>query len=155
MTELGPVTWPPAPIRTERLVLRESEARDLIGQVILSRATGHGPPAAAGKAQLGYLFLPGAWGCGYATEACAAALGWFAGELRSRRPVELTPVEAHRAPEPVCTARPDNLVEVQHDRGIGRKCQPAAQPQALGRSHIEPVAHDDAGVRVRMTEMFQ
>jgi len=28
MTELGPVTWPPAPLRTERLVLRESEARD-------------------------------------------------------------------------------------------------------------------------------
>jgi RimJ/RimL family protein N-acetyltransferase len=28
MTELGPVAWPAAPIRTERLVLRESEARD-------------------------------------------------------------------------------------------------------------------------------
>lgn len=28
MTELGPVTWPPRPIRTERLVLREPEARD-------------------------------------------------------------------------------------------------------------------------------
>jgi RimJ/RimL family protein N-acetyltransferase len=28
MTELGPVTWPPEPIRTERLVLREPEARD-------------------------------------------------------------------------------------------------------------------------------
>ncbi|WP_378740830.1 GNAT family N-acetyltransferase [Nocardia brasiliensis] len=28
MTELGPVAWPPSPIRTERLVLRESEARD-------------------------------------------------------------------------------------------------------------------------------
>jgi RimJ/RimL family protein N-acetyltransferase len=28
MTELGPVPWPPAPIRTERLVLREPEARD-------------------------------------------------------------------------------------------------------------------------------
>ncbi|MFB7329863.1 GNAT family N-acetyltransferase, partial [Streptomyces sp. NPDC056190] len=28
MTELGPVVWPPAPIGTERLVLRESEARD-------------------------------------------------------------------------------------------------------------------------------
>ncbi|MFI5606503.1 GNAT family N-acetyltransferase [Amycolatopsis sp. NPDC051903] len=28
MTEFGPVDWPPAPIRTERLVLRESAARD-------------------------------------------------------------------------------------------------------------------------------
>jgi RimJ/RimL family protein N-acetyltransferase len=28
MAELGPVVWPPVPIRTERLVLRESEARD-------------------------------------------------------------------------------------------------------------------------------
>lgn len=28
MTELGPVVWPPAPIKAERLVLRESEARD-------------------------------------------------------------------------------------------------------------------------------
>jgi RimJ/RimL family protein N-acetyltransferase len=125
MTELGPVAWPPEPIRTERLVLREPEARDraafiellvspevgaylggprprdelerempgaperrpglfavdldgaLIGQIILRRATGHG----AGEAELGYLFLPGAWGFGYAAEACAAALGWFAGEL--------------------------------------------------------------------------
>ncbi|MFI5733508.1 GNAT family N-acetyltransferase [Kribbella sp. NPDC051587] len=28
MTELGPVTWPPAPIETERLILRGSAARD-------------------------------------------------------------------------------------------------------------------------------
>jgi RimJ/RimL family protein N-acetyltransferase len=28
VAELGPVAWPPAPIRTERLVLREPEARD-------------------------------------------------------------------------------------------------------------------------------
>ncbi|MGI9008454.1 MAG: GNAT family N-acetyltransferase [Streptosporangiaceae bacterium] len=129
MTELGPVAWPPAPIRTERLVLRESEAGDrsafidlfaspevgtylggsrprdelervvplvpgrrpglfvvdldgaMIGQITLHRATGHGPPAAAKEAELGYLFLPGAWGFGYAAEACAAALGWFAGAL--------------------------------------------------------------------------
>ena len=26
--QLGPVAWPPVPIRTERLELRESEARD-------------------------------------------------------------------------------------------------------------------------------
>jgi len=34
-----------------------------------------------GEAELGYLLLPEAWGCGYAAEACAAALGWFAGAL--------------------------------------------------------------------------
>jgi RimJ/RimL family protein N-acetyltransferase len=129
MSDLGPVAWPPEPIRTERLVLRGSEARDraafiellasseigtylggprprdelerevpavpaqrpgsfivdlggaMIGQVTLGRATGHGPPAAAGKAELGYLLLPEAWGFGYAAEACAAALNWFAGGL--------------------------------------------------------------------------
>jgi RimJ/RimL family protein N-acetyltransferase len=32
----------------------------------------------AGEAELGYLFLPEAWGRGYAAEACAAALDWFA-----------------------------------------------------------------------------
>jgi RimJ/RimL family protein N-acetyltransferase len=53
----------------------------MIGQVTLRRATGHGPPAAAGKVELGYLFLPEAQGAGYAAEACAAALGWFAGEF--------------------------------------------------------------------------
>ncbi|WP_327743434.1 GNAT family N-acetyltransferase [Streptomyces europaeiscabiei] len=129
MTELGSVTWPPAPIRTERLVLRESEARDrtafielfalpkvrtylggprprdeleravpelpgrrlglfvieldgaMIGTTTLDRRDaerpGHVRPE-AGEAELGYMFLPEAWGCGYAAEACAAALGWFA-----------------------------------------------------------------------------
>lgn len=124
MAHLGPVAWPPEPIRTERLVLREPEAGDraaviellaspevgtylggprprdelerempgapercpglfivdldgaMSGQVVLRRATGR-PPAAAGKAELGYLFLPQAWGFGYAAEACAAALGWL------------------------------------------------------------------------------
>lgn len=34
-----------------------------------------------GNTELAYLFLPRAWGQGYAAEACAAALAWFAGEL--------------------------------------------------------------------------
>ncbi|MFF5975104.1 GNAT family N-acetyltransferase [Streptomyces sp. NPDC012769] len=126
----GPAAWPPAPIRTERLVLRESEARDrpafvelfaspevgahtggarpreeldrampevpgrrtglfvveldgaMTGMVTLDRRDpgrpGHVRPE-AGEAELGYLFLPEAWGRGYAAEACAAALDWFAG----------------------------------------------------------------------------
>ncbi|MEU5576158.1 GNAT family N-acetyltransferase [Streptomyces huasconensis] len=135
MTGLGPVAWPPAPIRTERLVLRESEARDraafielfaspevgtyiggarsreeleravpevpgrrsgffvidldgaMIGMVTLDRRDaerpGHVRPGAekTDEAELGYLFLPEAWGQGYAAEACAAALGWFADVL--------------------------------------------------------------------------
>ncbi|MFF6982757.1 GNAT family N-acetyltransferase [Streptomyces sp. NPDC008343] len=132
MTELGPVTWPPAPVRTERLVPRASEARDraafielfaspevgthvggprprdeleravpevpgrrpglfvieldgaMIGMITLDRRDaerpGHVLPEAE-EAELGYLFLPDAWGFGYAAEACSAALAWFAGAL--------------------------------------------------------------------------
>src|SRR5437763_1386080 len=113
MPGLGPVAWPPAPIRTERLVLRASEARDraafielfaspevgsylggprsrdelertspevpgrrsglfvvdldgaMIGMITLDRRDaerpGHVRPD-AGEAELGYLFLPEAWG---------------------------------------------------------------------------------------------
>ncbi|MFJ7967318.1 GNAT family N-acetyltransferase [Streptomyces sp. NPDC096324] len=61
----------------------------MIGQVLLRRATGHQRPAAAGKADLGYMFLPRAWGCGYAAEACTAALDWLA-EALPGKPVVLT-----------------------------------------------------------------
>ncbi len=53
----------------------------MIGQILLRRATEHRRPVAAGKVDLGYLFLPRAWGYGYAAEACAAALDWFDGVL--------------------------------------------------------------------------
>lgn len=33
------------------------------------------------EAELGYVLLPQAWGHGYAAEACAAALAWFADVL--------------------------------------------------------------------------
>ncbi|MFD9124691.1 GNAT family N-acetyltransferase [Kitasatospora sp. NPDC059571] len=130
MTDLEPAAWPPAPIRTERLVLREPEVRDraavielftsvevgtyiggprpreefersmpetprrrpglfvvdldggMIGIVTLERRDAERPGhvrAEAGEAELGYMFLPEAWGCGFAAEACAAALDWFAG----------------------------------------------------------------------------
>ncbi|MFB8219542.1 GNAT family N-acetyltransferase [Streptomyces anulatus] len=42
----------------------------------------------AGETELGYLFLPEAWGFGYAAEACVAALGWFAA-ARPGEPVVL------------------------------------------------------------------
>ncbi|MBQ0825590.1 GNAT family N-acetyltransferase [Streptomyces tagetis] len=61
----------------------------MIGQILLRRATGHSRPAAMGKADLGYLFLPRAWGFGYAAEACTAALGMLSGVLPGE-PVVLT-----------------------------------------------------------------
>jgi RimJ/RimL family protein N-acetyltransferase len=133
MAELGRVAWPPTPIRTEQLVLRESEPRDraafielfassevrtylggprpcdeleravpeipgrrpglfvvaldgaMIGTItLLDRRDAERPGHVrleAGEAELGYMFLPEAWGCGYAAEACAAALDWFADAL--------------------------------------------------------------------------
>ncbi|WAZ26238.1 GNAT family N-acetyltransferase [Streptomyces cinnabarinus] len=140
MTELGQDAWPPAPLRTARLVLRASQARDretfielfaspevgtyiggprprgelqrampevpgrrpglfvieldgaMIGIITLDRRDaerpGHIRPD-AGEAELGYLFLPRAWGYGYAAEACAAALDWFTDALPGE-PVVLT-----------------------------------------------------------------
>ena len=67
----------------------------MIGQVLLRRATKH-RPAAVGKVDLGYLFLPRAWGFGYAAEACAAALDWLAGALPGE-PVVLTTQSANVA----------------------------------------------------------
>ena len=132
MADLGSVAWPPAPIRTERLVLRQAEARDRtavielfaspeVGTYIggpqsrdeLERAVPHVPMQRpglfvvdldgamigtitfnlrqaerpgyvrpdAGEVELGYMFMPEAWGCGYAVEACGAALDWFGGAL--------------------------------------------------------------------------
>ncbi|MGW0603815.1 GNAT family N-acetyltransferase [Streptomyces sp. NPDC002640] len=142
MEDLGPVVWPPEPIRTGRLVLREPEARDhpafvgllaspevhtylggprpraelerelpavperwpgsfvverdgeMIGQVLIRRAAAHRRPPAAGKVDLGHLFLPRAWGSGYAHEACAAALGRVADALPGE-PVILTTQSAN------------------------------------------------------------
>lgn len=139
MAELDSSTWPPAPIRTQRLVLRGSEARDraafidlfaspevgahiggarprdalersvpevpgrrrglfvveldgaMIGTITLDRRAAELADRLrpdAGETELGYLFLPEAWGFGYAAEACAAALGWFAA-ARPGEPVVL------------------------------------------------------------------
>lgn len=56
----------------------------MIGTVTLDRRDAERPGQVrpdAGDAELGYMFLPDAWGRGYAAEACAAALGWFTDAL--------------------------------------------------------------------------
>lgn len=124
MDELGPVTWPPAPIKTEardRAAVIELFASPQVGRFIggaqpraeLERTVPEEPGSRAGffvvelngvmmgtitldrrdaerrghvapqsrAPWLGYLFLPEAWGRGYAAEAGAVVLDWFAGEL--------------------------------------------------------------------------
>ncbi|MFC9293989.1 GNAT family N-acetyltransferase [Streptomyces sp. NPDC057011] len=148
MADLGRVVWPPAPLRTKRLVLRESVARDratfielfaspevrthlggprpraelesavpevpgrrpgvfvvdhdgaMIGIVTLDRRDaerpGHVRPDAR-EAELSYMLLPKAWGRGYAFEACAAALAWFAGAFPGEPVVLCTQVANDRS----------------------------------------------------------
>ncbi len=49
------------------------------------------------EAELGYLFLPQAWGFGYAAEACAAALAWAAEALAGEPVVLCTQTANDRA----------------------------------------------------------
>jgi RimJ/RimL family protein N-acetyltransferase len=146
MTDPGPIAWPPAPVRTVRLLLREPEARDRpalielfsspeVGTYIggprareeLERAMPDPPRRRCGlfvvdlagamigivtldprdpergprvrpegrEHELGYMLLPEAWGRGYAAEACAAALVWFA-VARPGEPVVLTTQTANQ-----------------------------------------------------------
>ncbi len=50
---------------------------------------GHIRPG-GGEAELGYMFVPEAWGQGFATEACSAALDWFA-QVHPDEPVVSSP----------------------------------------------------------------
>lgn len=71
----------------------------MIGFVTLDRRDperlGHIRPE-ANEAELGYMFIPEAWGEGFATEACSAALGWFAA-VHAGEPVVLSSQVANGA----------------------------------------------------------
>lgn len=69
----------------------------MVGIVQLERRdVGYEVRQVAGQVDLGYLLLPEAWGRGYATEACGAALDWFA----DARPGEAVALVTQTANEP-------------------------------------------------------
>nr|WP_245988756.1 GNAT family N-acetyltransferase [Flexivirga caeni] len=70
--------------------------------------------AGASEVELGYLFLPEAWGRGYATEACAAALRWCRTALPDEPVVlstQLTNVASMRVAEKLGFVEVDRFVE--------------------------------------------
>jgi hypothetical protein len=77
-----------------------------------------------GEAELGYMFLPEAWACGYAAEACAAALGWIAGALPGE-PVVLTT-------RPPTTARCASRQSWGSPRWSGSRSTPPSNGLAYG-----------------------
>jgi len=183
--------WPPHPIKTERLVLREPEPVDratvielftspevgtyvggprpraelerdpgeprrrpglfivalngaMIGFVTLDRreaqTRGHIRPE-GGEAELAYMFVPEAWGHGYATEACAAALGWFFG-AHAGEPVVLCAQVANGAS--VRVAERLGFTEVERFQDYGAEqwfgvCAPAARLEWLAETNNSAV----------------
>ncbi len=76
------------------------------------------------------MFLPQAWGNGYATEACAAALDWFAGAFPDE-PVVLSTQTANGASMRV--AEKLGFTEVERFEDFG-----AEQWLAVWYSHTRP-----------------
>ncbi|URN10996.1 GNAT family N-acetyltransferase [Streptomyces radiopugnans] len=125
-------TVPAVPGRRPGLFVVE-RGGTMIGMVTFDRRGAERPGhtrAGAGEAELGYLFLPRVWGCGYAAEACAAALGWFAAAYPGEPVVLCTQTANARA---VRLAVRLGFTEVERFREWGAEqwfgvCSPAPPP---------------------------
>ncbi|MFL1379301.1 MULTISPECIES: GNAT family N-acetyltransferase [unclassified Nocardiopsis] len=92
-------TMPEVPGRRPGLFVVELDGA-MVGITTLDRRDAERPGRVlpeGGEAELGYLFLPRAWGRGYAAEACGAVLDWFSGALPGEPVVLCTQTANERA----------------------------------------------------------
>ncbi|MFF4171980.1 GNAT family N-acetyltransferase [Streptomyces sp. NPDC001744] len=124
---------PEVPGRRPGCFVAELDGR-MIGLVTLdprdAGRRGHVRPE-AGETELGYLFLPGAWGHGYAFEACAAVLDRFAG-VRPGEPVVLSTrsanVRAMRLAAKLGFTEVERFEEYGAEQWFGVRFPPAPAP---------------------------
>jgi RimJ/RimL family protein N-acetyltransferase len=125
---------PEAPRRRPGLFVVDLDGA-MIGIVTLDRRdaerTGHIRPD-GGEAELGYMFLLEAWGCGYAAEAGAAVLNWFAGALPSEPVVLCTQTANARSMHLAAKlGSPRWSGSRSTTRSSGSACGPRSRPSEL------------------------
>jgi RimJ/RimL family protein N-acetyltransferase len=121
----------------------ESSSGEFIGSVSLDRRDPHRPghvSESGNEVEISYMFLPAAWGKGYATEAVAAVLVWADAHLASE-PIVVCTQAANEASVRLATRvgfrEVERLVEFDAEQWFGvRDSAPLPHQRQAGPEHV-------------------